>query len=191
MNAKSTPSDYFIEVPNGAAMTMNVSPSPGAAGRRPTKFTPQAIEKIKVLVAQGVSRDEIAKLLGVTVGSLQVTCSRLGISLRRIILQNGSAPLDARGRTTPAPSVGGSAPLQEQKKAEGGSQTAAHDAPLAKFALVIRYRGKEVATDIPLTSHDINALAVEAVSRDLRVAEIAGQILVAAIKKNMIQEILR
>jgi hypothetical protein len=53
-------------------MTMtNVSPSvKGTGGRRASKFTTQAIEKIKELVAQGVSRDEIASLLGVTVGSL-------------------------------------------------------------------------------------------------------------------------
>jgi hypothetical protein len=35
------------------------------------------------LVAAGKSRDEIAGLFGVTVNSLQVTCSKLGISLRR------------------------------------------------------------------------------------------------------------
>jgi hypothetical protein len=41
-------------------------------------ITPQVMEKIKELVAEGLSRDEIANRLGVTVG-LQVTCSRLGI----------------------------------------------------------------------------------------------------------------
>ena len=50
---------------------------------RPTKFTPERIQQIKNLVAQGKSREEIAGLIGVTVGSLQVTCSKLGISLRR------------------------------------------------------------------------------------------------------------
>jgi hypothetical protein len=49
------------------AMTLT-NASPSARGRQ-TKFTPQAIEKIKELVAQGVSREEIASLLGVTVGS--------------------------------------------------------------------------------------------------------------------------
>ena len=50
---------------------------------RPVKFTPQVIENIKELVAQGIKRDEIAKRLGVTVRSLQVqvTCSRLGITV--------------------------------------------------------------------------------------------------------------
>jgi DNA-binding NarL/FixJ family response regulator len=48
---------------------------------RPVKFTPQVIENINELVAQGIKRDEIAKRLGVTVRSLQVTCSRLGITV--------------------------------------------------------------------------------------------------------------
>ena len=62
-------------------MTMT-NASSSARGRR-VKFTPQAIEKIKELVAEGLSRDEIANRLGVTVGSLQVTCSRLHIFVYR------------------------------------------------------------------------------------------------------------
>ena len=58
-------------------MTMT-NASSSARGRR-VKFTSQAIEKIKELVAEGLSRDEIANRLGVIVGTLQVTCSRLGI----------------------------------------------------------------------------------------------------------------
>jgi hypothetical protein len=55
----------------------------GAAigAERPTKFTPERVEQIRDLVASGKSRDAIAALLGLTVGSLQVTCSKLGISL--------------------------------------------------------------------------------------------------------------
>jgi hypothetical protein len=56
-------------------MTMT-NASPSARGRQ-TKFTPQAIEKIKELVAQGVSREEIASLLGVTVGSLRAGLKNL------------------------------------------------------------------------------------------------------------------
>jgi hypothetical protein len=48
---------------------------------RPVKFAPQVIENIKELVVQGINRDEIAKRLGVTVRSLQVTCSRLAIAV--------------------------------------------------------------------------------------------------------------
>jgi len=53
-----------------------------------TKFTPERIQQITNLVERGKSRDEIADILGVTVGSLQVTCSRLGISLRRPKVDN-------------------------------------------------------------------------------------------------------
>jgi hypothetical protein len=156
------------------------------------KFTPEAIEKIKDFVAVGTSREEIANRVGVTVGSLQVTCSRLGISLRRHILQNGSArhTLDGTGRSIPTPGAVGIANVREPKTEEV-PQTAVDTAPLAKFAIMMRYRGKEVATDVPLTSQAINALTLKAMSRDLGIAELVGQILVAAINKDMIQKILR
>ena len=48
-----------------------------------------------------------------------------------------------------------------------------------------------MATDVPLTSDAIGALALDAVSRDLGIAELVGHILAAAIKKDMIKEILR
>ena len=133
---------------------------PPARGRR-VKFTPQAIEKIKELVAEGLSRDEIANRLGVTVGSLQVTCSRLGISLRRIISPNGSGrhTADVRGRAIPTPGAVGIAHVREQKEV---SQLAARAAPSAKFAITMRHRGKDQTSDIELPSSAIEALALEA-----------------------------
>jgi hypothetical protein len=56
---------------------------------RPTKFTPERIQQIKNLVERGKSREDIAELVGVTVGSLAVTCSKLGVSLRRRMVNNG------------------------------------------------------------------------------------------------------
>jgi len=41
------------------------------------------IQQITNLVERGKSREEIAELIEVTVGSLQVTCSKLGLSLRQ------------------------------------------------------------------------------------------------------------
>jgi hypothetical protein len=155
-------------------MTMT-NASPPARGRR-VKFTPQVIENIKDFLVEGISRDEIANRLGVTVGSLQVTCSRLGISLRRIISPNGSR------RHVRIAHVG------EQKEV---SQPEACGAPVGKFAITMRYRGKEQTADIPLSSAEIEVLALEATSRDLAVAELLGQILVAAINKDMIRKIFR
>jgi hypothetical protein len=146
------------------SMASNTKPSTKGAGRRgATKFTPQAIGKIKELVAQGVSRDEIANQLDVPVGSLQVTCSKLGVSLRR----------------------------KQEHKTEKLSQVAAPEAPLAKYALTMSHQGKELATNIPLTSRAIEGLALEATFQDLGITQLLGQMLVAAIKKDIIEEILR
>jgi len=168
----------------GAAMTMTTASHP-VRGRRAVKFTPQAIEKIKEFVAEGISRDEIANRLGVTVGSLQVTCSRLGISLRRIILSNGSHHTPDVGGI-PTPCSVGIAHVRDQKEV---SQPVAR--PFANFAIMMRHKGKETATDLPLSSPAVEVLALEAMSRDLDIARLVGQILVAAINKDMIQKILR
>jgi len=55
----------------------------------------------------------------------------------------------------------------------------------------MRHRGKEQTSDIELSSRAIEALACEAMSRDLDIARLIGQVLVAAINKDVIQEILR
>src|SRR5262249_47774402 len=65
---------------------------------RQIKFTPERIQQVRNLVERGKSREEIAELIGVTVGSLQVTCSRLGISLRRVVFSNGMGLLRRGGR---------------------------------------------------------------------------------------------
>ena len=78
--------------------------------------------------------------------------------------------------------------MGEQKEV---SQPEACGAPVAKFSITMRYRGKERTADIPLSSAKIEVLALEAMSRDLAIAELVGQILAAAINKDMIEEILR
>ena len=59
------------------------SPPEATAQRRHSKFTPEGVQQIKDLVARGETCQQIATIIGVTVGTLKVTCSRLGISLRR------------------------------------------------------------------------------------------------------------
>jgi hypothetical protein len=90
----------------------------------------------------------------------------------------------------PIPGVVGITHVREQKTEEV-PVTAADTAPLAKFAILMRHRGKEVATDVPLSSHAICALAFNACVRGLGIAELLGQTLAAAIEKDMIQQILR
>ena len=168
-----------------AMTTTNVSPSPGRGKR--VRFTPQAIAKIKELVAQGVGREEIASLLGVTVGSLQVTCSRFGISLRRKILQSG--PTHPNGRAIPPQGSVGVAYARETE--EVSQKIVANGAASTKISITMRYRGKEISSDLPLTSGAISDLALIATLRHLSMAELVGQVLAGAIKKDMIKQILQ
>src|SRR3954454_16444206 len=82
----------ITEANEDCSMNMSLQEAASQVGRRATKFCPANVQKIKDWVAEGISREEIAKSLDVTVGSLQVTCSRLGISLRKryVLNCNGS-----------------------------------------------------------------------------------------------------
>src|SRR5438132_4555651 len=119
---------------------------PAATRRRPTKFTPERIQQIKELIAGGASCEEIAALVGVTVGTLKVTCSRLGISLRR-----------PRVKLLPPPAA-------ERTSTAGSAK--------AIFTIKMQYNGKERETALPLTPDMISQLALEASSRDQKIAEL-------------------
>ena len=125
----------------------------GRRGRQ-VKFTPERIEQIKNLVERGKRREEIAELIGVTVGSLQVTCSRLGISLRR-----------PRLKPVPTP------PSKPAKAAD-----------VARFAISMRYRGEERTTELPLTQDMITQLAVEAAFRGVPICDLIGDLLMGTLQ---------
>jgi hypothetical protein len=162
---------------------------------RQLKFTPERVQQIKNLVERGKSREEIAQLIGVTVGSLQVTCSRLGVSLRQPTFKNGTGPL-------PSPSRGGDgAWLQlnkerpEQNSRSGPVEQAqapmpwqewakrATDAGGASFAIKMVYRGEERTTELPLTQDMIGQLAFEAAFRNVTIGELIGQLIVAVARE--------
>jgi hypothetical protein len=158
-------------------MTMMLQESvPHHRGRPTRKFTPQNIQKIKDFVAQGISREEIARLIDVTVGSLQVTCSRLGISLRTRQYSNGGGArwIGAVGR----PHIANSPPMVRQPSAD------------PQFQITLERKGVRQATDVPLTGLDIARLGLEAGVRDLSMAQLLSAVVTTAIKKNMIEEIL-
>src|SRR5215468_9156534 len=91
------------------------------------KFTPERLQQIRNLIERGKSRGEIAELIGVTVGTLQVTCSRLGISLRRPVF-DAQAGLLRRGRphsNNVPPDRAGGVPIrstEEQPQSGPGEQ---------------------------------------------------------------------
>ena len=144
------------------------------AGRRPArKFTPANIQKIKDWVAEGISREEIAKSLHVTVGSLQVTCSRLGISLRRRDASGPGGP-----RTVRPPYLPSHPPIAGQRR------------PGTGFQITLERNGTRRTTELPLTSSTIGQLKLEAEMRKLSMGQLLAEVASMAIKKGMIEAIL-
>lgn len=136
--------------------------------QRPSKFTPERVQQIKDLVARGVSCEEIASLVGVTVGTLKVTCSRLGISLRRPRSTNGSKLL----------------PLTPATRARKSANS-------ATFSICVRYNGKEQSSELPLTPAMVGQLALEASSRDQKISDLAKDLLRAVTEKGLIDQVLK
>ena len=180
---------------------------------RPIKFTPERIQQIGNLVERGKSQEEIAELIEVTVGSLQVTCSKLGISLRRPRLDNGirllprGKPVRSNGRSTSDPSCDVSMPLQpigegswqdsQSGPPERTGYTMRHqqrpktkEADLANLTLTMHYKGEERTTKLALTPLAIGQLALEAGLRDMRIGEFVSELVTATIQKNLFQRVL-
>src|SRR5262245_39846027 len=139
---------------------------------KPRKFTPERLQQIRNLVEHGTSREEIAEILKVTVGSLQVTCSKAGISLRRRKFANG-APLveplpikNAISMHVPADQDISVSSQLTKEQFQGNSQLGATERVLAakpkqekvlensstRVAISIQYKGKERTAELPLTS---------------------------------------
>jgi hypothetical protein len=167
---------------------------------RETKFTPERLQQIRNLVERGKSREEIAELIGVTVGSLQVTCSRLGISLRRPIFDTGTGllrrgePRSNNGMHNPSHS--GDVPSQPTEQQQNGAVEQAQGATphqerartngpgVANFAIKMQYRGEERTTELPLAQDMIGQLAFEAQFRDMSIGELVGELIKAMMKKD-------
>jgi hypothetical protein len=158
-----------------ASAAVRENGTPLVKGRQSRKFTPDNIARIKEWVAQGVRRDEIASRLEVTVGSLQVTCSKLGVSLRTSSLAKAS------GAIQPVSVVQRSIGHVPQGDRYAG----------AKFALLIQKHSRQAVFDLPLHHNLIEQLALEASARGQSVAVLIEKILSQVIEKNLVGEILR
>ena len=190
-------------------MILSCSTSATPRGRH-SKFTPERIQQIKTLVGQGRSREEIAQLVGVTVGTLQVTCSRFGISLRRPRFDTGTGylrPSKVRSSNgTPAPEGDGTppsngglrpqSPLQPPPAEQAQIATLHHAQARAderdemSFSLRMQYRGEERTTEIPLTQDLMGQLAMEAWLRDMKIGEVISEVIVGVIKGDLFHSVL-
>jgi hypothetical protein len=149
-------------------MSMSLQEAASQVGRRATKFCPANVQKIKDWVAEGISREEIAKTLRVTVGSLQVTCSRLGISLRRRDASGPGGP-----RTVRPPYLPSHPPIAGQRHTGTGFQ----------IALTLECNGRRLTTELPLTTSAIVQLKLEAEMRNLSMGQLLAEVASMAIKK--------
>jgi Helix-turn-helix domain of resolvase len=175
---------------------------------RPTKFTPERMQQVRNLVERGKSRDEIAEIIGVTTGSLQVTCSKLGISLQRPTFNTGTGLLPrqrsrAHQRTQSGlqsentgsdPATGPRSDLAKmagQMETEAPPLGAAHREsgarPAAAFAIQMVYKGQERLTDLPIHEEIMGELALEAEIRGMGMGELVGTLIVAMTKKDLLQ----
>jgi hypothetical protein len=150
-------------------------------------------------------------LIGVTVGFLQVTCSRLGISLRRVVFDNGmrllrrDGPHNGTSTYTASRRVG--VPLspisgQPQQNSQSGpveqpeattpheKRARADEMGLANFALRMKYRGHERTSELPLTQDMIWQLAFEAQFRNISIGGLVGELLIAMMKSDLFQHVL-
>ena len=173
---------------------------------KPTKFTPERLQQIINLVERGKSREEIADILGATAASLQVTCSRLGISLSRPKIDNGVGLLRKRAalgeNTSHHPSDhDGRVPFQPTEEQSNGTQlqpaepavvakppqerVATPDACSADFAIRFQYWGMERTDEFPVTPHMMGQLALEAALRDVEIGELIAELITAIVNKDL------
>ena len=196
---------------------MNISAAqlePASLSRgRPTKFTPERIQQICNLVERGKSRDEIAEIMGVTTGTLQVTCSKLGISLRRPTFNLGTGLLvrrqpryqtenasphqsssygssELKCAKGPQPIPGESSPGEAPASAPPpGGHGKLNDGNPAIFAIRMEYKGQQRSTGLPLDEEMIGQLAMEAEIRGMRIGELVAALILEIVKQDLFQVI--
>src|SRR5262245_48667170 len=180
--------------------------------RKRTKFTPANVRQIVNLVERGKGKEEIANIIGVTTGTLQVTCSKLGISLRPPRFDTGTGILrrrrvDRKNAESSAEASSQSAPVaqctnvQDQSMAEngrmkegevsnGGQESGTESSASVNLAIRMDYKGKERTREIPLAQHMIGRLALEAEFRGIGTGELMVQLITAVIEKDMFEVVL-
>jgi hypothetical protein len=142
--------------------TIQMQESAVPRGRRAVKFSPPNVQKIKQWVADGISRENI-----------QVTCSRLGISLKRRELHNDNTVRRVVGRPRTHP------PMAERVRAN------------SQFQIILERNGMQRTIDLPLSARDIAHLGLKAAVQNVGMARLLTEVVATAIKKDMIEEILR
>jgi hypothetical protein len=178
-----------------------------------SKFTPTNIRQIINLVERGKSREEIAEIIGVTPGTLAVTCSRMQISLRRPSFDLGTGVLRRRqGQVHDGANShqinglqkwGGLKTMEEQPASNGKPvkdvATAAPDkAMLAKtsisaspkLAVGMLYKDNDQTIESPVSLEMVGRLFLEAECRSMRIGELLVRLILGIAEKDLFQLVL-
>jgi hypothetical protein len=131
------------------------------ANGRPIKFTPERIEQIRNLVERGMTPEQIAETIGTTVGSLAVTCSRLGISLRR------PKPSQSKDRVM----------IISNDKAQPSPAPTTKVGPKFTLSLRIDYGDQTRTTVVSLDQDDLLKLILEANRRELTLTDFVANLI--------------
>jgi transposase-like protein len=187
-------------------------PSQQHSHTRQTKFTPENMRQIVNLVERGKSKEQIAEIVGVTVGTLQVTCSKLGISLRPPRFNTGTYRMLRRRRLEreEQPSLAvqahstavvqndkvqdqpladetavmhGKPPSRPRERENGGTG-------IMNLAIKMLYKGQQKTSELPLSQEMIAHLALEAEFRSIGIGELMRQLIVAVIEKDVFKDML-
>jgi hypothetical protein len=193
---------------------IEVAPPTAPAQGRQTKFTPANIRQIINLLDRGKSKEEIAEVIGVTPATLQVTCSKLGISLRRptVDAAGGSRQRRARfqnGNTANLPELSRDAVQAADRGEEfqtapeaanpGGDHTIIHLRAKTQLtesrgpysvALTIRHNGEERIIDLPVDRNALGLFALEAEFRSMSVGDLIGQALLSIARNDLFKSVL-
>jgi hypothetical protein len=178
-----------------------------------SKFTPTNIQQIINLVERGKSREEIAEIIGVTPGTLAVTCSRLKISLRGPRYDLGTGVLRRRPSQVPnganshqmngLQKWGVQKTMEEQPASNGGPvKDVATAAPAAavlgktsisaspKLAVRILYKGDGQSIESQVSLEMVGRLFLEAEHRSMRIGELFVRLILGIAEKNLFQLVL-
>lgn len=164
-----------IENERGLAATMS---------GRPMKFTPERMDQIRNLVERGNTREQIAEIVGCTVNSLAVTCSKHGVSLRR--------PRDVVASDRPRKPIVVGLPRTAADVLEppGGwppghpfHRGRAMDSKSPEFTLRISYGDRTYDLPITIDSHTLCELACAANMKGVKLPDMISQAIVAGMKE--------
>jgi hypothetical protein len=178
---------------------------PAHRGRQ-TKFTPERIRQITNLVERGKNRDEIAEIIGVTPATLQVTCSRLKISLRRPTYAVGTGLLRQRRKRFPdgvnVHQSNGHANRKSSEQMEENLEVPSIippsegvsgeniKPPAPQFGIRMQYKGENRTFELPLSPDMIGRVAIEAEFRNTRIAELVAQLILGIVERDLFKLVL-